>query len=156
MKKQPQGRGIRAEFDNGRETVRHQRVGSPIKCCSFCGKSPPDVARLCHGATGNICNDCVELAYAIVGNAVHDASSAASHQNDGFDVLLPFLERMRADGAVVVLKIDGERGPGDAPPCMAIVSKGRLGADPIVVHGPSLVPVVAELVQQYAKRFWGA
>jgi hypothetical protein len=38
------------------------------------------------------------------------------------DSFWPFLERMRADGAVVVLKLDGERGPNDNGPYTAMVS----------------------------------
>ncbi|MDD6209623.1 MAG: ATP-dependent Clp protease ATP-binding subunit ClpX [Bacteroidales bacterium] len=37
-----------------------------IDTCSFCGRARNEVALLISGAQGNICNDCVEQAYAIV------------------------------------------------------------------------------------------
>ena len=72
----------------------------------------------------------------------------------GFDLLLPFLERMRREGAVVVLKIDGVRGPGDALPYMALVSNLPSDFAPIRVEGASLVGSTLEMVRRYAARLW--
>jgi len=35
----------------------------------------------------------------------------AIHETAGLDAIIPYLEIMRAEGAVVVLKLHGERGP---------------------------------------------
>lgn len=38
----------------------------PVLCCSFCGKSQNEVAKLIAGATVCICNECVDLCVEII------------------------------------------------------------------------------------------
>lgn len=44
----------------------------PIKNCSFCGKSEDDVELLIAGPSVNICNECTQLCFEIVGNNVEN------------------------------------------------------------------------------------
>jgi hypothetical protein len=43
--------------------------------CSFCGKTPDQVAKIIAGANGYICDECVALCNDIVTNAAVDAGS---------------------------------------------------------------------------------
>ena len=43
--------------------------------CSFCGKTPDQVAKIIAGANGYICDECVALCNDIVTNAAPDAES---------------------------------------------------------------------------------
>ncbi len=46
--------------------------GGPTKekilICNFCGKSQDDVERMIIGPGVNICNECIELCYSLLGN----------------------------------------------------------------------------------------
>lgn len=70
----------------------------------------------------------------------------------GVDALLPLLERMRAEGTVVLLKLDGER---KHHPYTVVASGVRLGEDFFRTDSASLEEGLAQLVAWYGARFWG-
>jgi ATP-dependent Clp protease ATP-binding subunit ClpX len=51
--------------------------------CSFCGRSKEEVDLLLTGATGNICNDCVDRAYEMVSEL---RGKKPASKKDGFNV----------------------------------------------------------------------
>jgi hypothetical protein len=71
------------------------------------------------------------------------------------DSYLPFLERMRAEGARVLLKIDGFRKPADAGPYTAAASGGPLGDRGIRMDSDNFADAVAWVVIEYARSCWG-
>jgi hypothetical protein len=73
----------------------------------------------------------------------------------GIDAVLPLLERMRIEGAVVLLKLDGERrGPADSPPYTVAVLGSRMNDDPIRYDTTSLEQGLTRIIVEYARRFW--
>lgn len=76
-------------------------------------------------------------------------------ERSGIDALLPYLELMRGEGAVVVLKLDGQRGPADSPPYTAVVSGGKLGEDFFRTDASTLVEAAAYVIVNYARTCWG-
>lgn len=73
----------------------------------------------------------------------------------GCDAVLPLLERMRADGAVVVVKLDGERTqPGDNGPYTVLASGRPLAGDFLRTDADSLEDALAYVIVEYAKRCW--
>lgn len=73
----------------------------------------------------------------------------------GVDPVLPLLERMRAETAVVVLKLDGERGPDDNGAYTVIASGGPLGEDFVRVDADTLEDALAYVIVRYAINVWG-
>jgi hypothetical protein len=74
----------------------------------------------------------------------------------GLDVVLPLLERMRAEGAVVLVKLDGERtGPDDNGPYTVAAIGQRMAGDPLRYDTHSLELGLARVISGYARRFWG-
>lgn len=71
------------------------------------------------------------------------------------DRFLPLLERMRLEGAVVVLKFDGERGPGDNGPYTALVSGKVLKGDFFRTDADTLEEALAYIIVNYARKQWG-
>ncbi len=75
----------------------------------------------------------------------------------GVDPVLPLLERMRQEGAVVVMKLDGERRePDDNGPYTVVVSGSPLSGDFLKAEARSLEEALARVVFEYAVRCWGA
>jgi hypothetical protein len=73
----------------------------------------------------------------------------------GVDPVLPLLERMRQEGAVVVVKWDGERtAPGDSGPYTVLVSGARLEGEPLRADTHSLEEALARVIFAYALRYW--
>jgi hypothetical protein len=71
------------------------------------------------------------------------------------DEYLPYFERMRAEGAVVLLKIDGPRGPGDNGPYTAMVKGGRLGEEVFFrIDSRVFVEAAAYITVEYARACW--
>jgi hypothetical protein len=66
----------------------------------------------------------------------------------------PLLERMREDGAVVVLKLDGQRTGDDAEPYTIVISGGPLGDDYVRSEREWLVDALGEAVVEYARAVW--
>lgn len=73
----------------------------------------------------------------------------------GLDDFLPLLERMREDGAVVVVKLDGQRtAEDDAPPYTVVLSGGHLGNDYVTVGAVTLPEALARATLGYAAQAW--
>lgn len=73
----------------------------------------------------------------------------------GVDAVLPILERMRADGAVVVVKFDGERGLNDNGAYTAIASGPPPREDFVRVDEHALEDALAYVIVRYAQTRWG-
>lgn len=73
----------------------------------------------------------------------------------GCDAVWDVLEAMAAEGATVVIKIDGQRnGPDDNGRYTVLVSGGPLGEDFFRRDTPVLEDGVAEAIIYYAERCW--
>ncbi|WPB72897.1 hypothetical protein KYC5002_28020 [Archangium violaceum] len=73
----------------------------------------------------------------------------------GVDPVLPLLERMRQEGAVVLVKWDGERtAPGDSGPYTVLVSGARLAGETLRADTHSLEEALARVIFGYALRYW--
>jgi len=72
----------------------------------------------------------------------------------GVDAVLPILEKMKAEGAVVVLKFDGERGPDDNGAYTAVASGPPLGEDFLRVDADTLEEALAYVIVRYAAKRW--
>ncbi len=73
----------------------------------------------------------------------------------GVDPVLPLIERMRRDGAVVVLKWDGERDPNAGElPVTAIVQAGPLGDDFVRTEAGIVDDALCEVIGEYAEHAW--
>jgi hypothetical protein len=70
----------------------------------------------------------------------------------GVDAVLPLLERMREEGAVVVFKLDGER---TGCPYTAVVSGPVMRGDAFRTDASSLEQVLAYIIVHYAQLRWG-
>jgi hypothetical protein len=73
----------------------------------------------------------------------------------GIDALIPYLEKMRQDGAVVVLKLDGQRRGSEVCAYTAIVSGGQLGDDYFRTDAASLSEAIVFIIINYAQKCWG-
>lgn len=73
----------------------------------------------------------------------------------GVQPVWPLLERMRGDGAVVLLKLDGERtGPDDNGPYTALASGAPLRGDMLRIDATEVEDALAYIISEYAKRVW--
>ncbi|WP_437805213.1 hypothetical protein [Sorangium sp. So ce1078] len=72
----------------------------------------------------------------------------------GIDVVLPLLERMRGDGAIVLIKFDGGRDVSESDPYTVLASGGPLKGEFIRVEASSLEHGIAKVVVEYARRCW--
>lgn len=77
-------------------------------------------------------------------------------QWSGCDAFWPLLEEMRREGAVVVVKLDGERGADetDPGPYTVVISRGGLGDDFVQRSAGSPEDVLASAVLEYARLAW--
>ncbi|NVB36379.1 hypothetical protein G6O69_00955 [Pseudenhygromyxa sp. WMMC2535] len=73
----------------------------------------------------------------------------------GVDAVLPILEKMKVEGAVVVFKFDGERGLEDNGAYTAIASGPPLGEDFLRVDAGTLEEALAYVIVRYAAKRWG-
>lgn len=86
--------------------------------------------------------------------AVHLGLSIPADQI-GIGDAWPILEKMRSDGAVVVVKLDGERvGPDDTGPYTVLVSGAHLGG---VIRSDAFTieAALTDVICQYASKAWG-
>lgn len=81
--------------------------------------------------------------------------SPVSAQWRGIDAVLPILERMRSDGAIVLIKLDGGRGPSDGGPYTVLASGGPLKGDFVRADVSSIEHGIAKVIVEYARRCWG-
>lgn len=73
----------------------------------------------------------------------------------GCDVFLELLEQMRREGAVVVIKLDGQRSSqSDAEPYTVIISGGGLGEGFTQSNGGAMEEALAVAVLDYAQLAW--
>jgi|SRR5579875_365981 hypothetical protein len=74
----------------------------------------------------------------------------------GIDVLLPLLEKMRLEGAVVLLKFDGERTErNDTGPYTAAVTGTVMGEDFCRIDAYSMEDALSRVIVHYAHIKWG-
>lgn len=74
----------------------------------------------------------------------------------GIDAVLPMLERMRLEGCVVLVKLDGERtGAQDSGPYTVVASGKPLGDDFLRIDERTLEDALAHVIVRYAARMWG-
>ena len=74
----------------------------------------------------------------------------------GVDAVWPLLERMREEGAVVLVKLDGERTrPSDAGPYTALASGGPLEDAPLRTDARAVEEALAYVICHYAEKCWG-
>ena len=74
----------------------------------------------------------------------------------GVDAVLPVLDAIRGDGAVVVLKMDGERGPEDGGQFTVLISGGPLTPGMVRFDGPNLEDCLRRVIEDYATRVWSS
>lgn len=86
--------------------------------------------------------------------ASHLGLSTVPAQWRGIDAVLPILERMRSDGAIVIIKLDGGRGLSDDGPYTVLASGAPLKGDFIRAEVSSIEHGVAKVVVEYARRCW--
>lgn len=73
----------------------------------------------------------------------------------GIGAVWPILERMRADGAIVLVKLDGQRMGSGARPYTLLVSGEPLGGDTIRLDHRDLDEGLCRMIIDYALRVWG-
>jgi hypothetical protein len=72
----------------------------------------------------------------------------------GVDAVWPLLEKMRSEGAVVLVKLDGERAPS-AGPYTAHVSLGGLGRNHFRTDARTVEDALVYVIANYAAEVWG-
>ncbi len=73
----------------------------------------------------------------------------------GIDTVLPILEKMKGEGAVIVIKLDGQRTPSDDNGSYTlIVSGGLLEEEFLRVDTDGLEDGLSNVIVGYAKRCW--
>ncbi len=73
----------------------------------------------------------------------------------GCDAFLALLEQMRREGAVVVIKLDGQRTThSDMKPYTVVISGGGVGEGFTQRHGGSMEEALAGAVLDYAQEAW--
>ncbi len=74
----------------------------------------------------------------------------------GVDELMPILEKLRADGAVVMMKLDGEHARGSSQgPYTALITGQVLAGEFFRSDQPTLEQALAEVIVGYANARWG-
>jgi hypothetical protein len=67
----------------------------------------------------------------------------------------PLLERMREEGAVVVVKLDGQRtGEDDTGAYTVVISGGPLGDDYVRAERDDIADALSEAVVEYGRAAW--
>lgn len=75
----------------------------------------------------------------------------------GIDAVLHLLERMRQDGAIVIIKLDGGRVEGrDNGPYTFVVSNGPLRDDYIRLDTDSIDAGLAYVISEFDRKVWSA
>ena len=75
---------------------------------------------------------------------------------DGIDSVIPILERIKDDGAVILLKFDGERkGTDDEPGYTTVITGSALEDDFIRIDTNTLEDGLVFALGSYAERVWG-
>jgi hypothetical protein len=72
----------------------------------------------------------------------------------GVDIIMPVLEQMRLEGAIVLIKLDGERTADDNGPYTAIVTGAILNGHFSRTDGHSIEDALAHVIVGYACLKW--
>lgn len=74
---------------------------------------------------------------------------------DSIDYFLPFIEKMKNEGAVVVIKFDGERTKIDDSGSYTVLVSGQvLNGDFIRTDSDSLKSALVYVIGNYGEKFW--
>lgn len=73
----------------------------------------------------------------------------------GVDAVMPLLDRMRAEGAVVLIKLDGERSEGDNGPYTAAMMGAALVDHACRIDAHFMEDAIAYIIVEYARVKWG-
>jgi hypothetical protein len=73
----------------------------------------------------------------------------------GCDQVWPIVDRIRDDGGVFVIKVDGQRSGPNACPYSVIVSGGGLYGDYVSTESEVLEVGLAKAIVGYATKAWG-
>lgn len=74
----------------------------------------------------------------------------------GVDEIMPLIEMIRKDGAVFIVKIDGERDPVEDSGPYSVMAFGKpVGDMPINVDAYNLDDGLAYVIVKYAESVWG-
>lgn len=92
----------------------------------------------------------------VVNIAAHLGMQSLSADWRGVDAVLPLLERMRTEGSVVVLKLDGQRiDSDDNRPYTVVISGGKLSSDGYVhTECATLEEALIHGIVEYAQKCW--
>ena len=71
----------------------------------------------------------------------------------GIDPVLPLLEHMRKDGAIILIKWDGERS-ADQGPYTAVVQGQPLGQDFFRIDAATLEAALCHIIGHYSDHVW--
>ena len=75
----------------------------------------------------------------------------------GCDAVWPLIERIRGDGGVFVIKVDGQRTAAeDNGPYSVIVSGGGLDGDFVTAECDTLEEALSKCILVYAEKVWHA
>ena len=74
--------------------------------------------------------------------------------SSGLDQFLPIIEKIRLEGAVVLLKWDGEREVGNNRPYTALVSGNVLQGDFFRTDAESMKEALTYIIANYARQKW--
>ena len=70
-------------------------------------------------------------------------------------MFLPFLKKIQMEGAVIVIKFDGERKEDEDPVFYTIIISGsRLISGPCRVDSRTLEEGLTQIIIDYAKKYW--
>lgn len=84
-----------------------------------------------------------------------DLNIDLDHAQGGLSLLWPFVEAIRRDGLVFVLKADGERTrEEDGGAYTVFITGTRLGGHPCRADGSDVEEVVSAVVLEYADLVW--
>jgi hypothetical protein len=74
----------------------------------------------------------------------------------GVDAVWPLLEKMRGEGAIVLIKLDGERtGPDDNGPYTVLASGAPLGGETLRIDAATVEAALIHVICRYASKVWG-
>jgi hypothetical protein len=91
----------------------------------------------------------------VPGIARHLGLAEIANDWSGVDPVLPLLDRMRADGAIAIIKLDGERtGPDDGGQYTILASGGPLKGEFLRADTVTLEEGLARVIVGYARKCW--
>lgn len=92
----------------------------------------------------------------IPGMAAQFCGATVPDNWSGIDPVIPLLERIRREGAIVIIKFDGQRrDEADNGPYTAMISSRRLRDETLRIDAHSIEDAVAQVIAGYARECWG-